>query len=160
MNNNNNIWKTSINELISIFRESLNSVIPSMEKGKIPWRKGESYDEWDDISHSLYKALIKTNLYKELEKSNLVNYDGYYENYSKYDYLLVKSKVYLDNSLVFYNFISKNEPHDYLEAMVIDKYENSIEILELKYENLDFSFVKKNGLNIEIITELEIDLDE
>jgi hypothetical protein len=55
-------WMTTVNEAVLIFREALLAVIPACEKGHIPWRDDESYDDWDLISDSLYRAFVVSAL--------------------------------------------------------------------------------------------------
>ena len=38
----NNNWKTSVNELLEIFRSALIAIIPWLEKARIKWKEGQA----------------------------------------------------------------------------------------------------------------------
>lgn len=52
------IWRTSVDELMAIFRKSLLDLIPHLEAAHIPWREAESYDDWDAVAAALYEAIV------------------------------------------------------------------------------------------------------
>lgn len=51
-------WNTSVTELIMVFRGALISIIPWLERAKIYWKNGESYDDWDNIVNALYENIV------------------------------------------------------------------------------------------------------
>lgn len=52
------IWRTRVEHLMSIFRDSLLALIPHLEAARIPWREEEAYDEWDNISEALFENIV------------------------------------------------------------------------------------------------------
>ena len=48
-------WNTSIKELLLNYMGALQAIIPWLEKSRIPYLEGESYDEWDAITSTLYE---------------------------------------------------------------------------------------------------------
>jgi hypothetical protein len=48
----------AVTELVGLFREALLALLPVMEKSRIKWREGESYDPWEEIERALYKSII------------------------------------------------------------------------------------------------------
>jgi len=151
------IWKTSVNELLTIFRGALTSILPWIEKAKIEWKEGESYDDWDNIASSLYNNIVCSSLMGEvLDEYSIAEYSFVYENYSDIDFILVMSNNYKNNILAFVSFQSIVSPFDCVEVAMLD---NSLEIVEhltLKLDNLEFAFMKKNNATRAIISDIEV----
>jgi len=47
-----------VTELVGLFREALLALLPVMERGRIQWREGQSYDPWENIERTLYESII------------------------------------------------------------------------------------------------------
>jgi hypothetical protein len=47
-----------ITELVGLFREALIALLPVMDKSRIQWREGRTYDPWEDIERTLYYSII------------------------------------------------------------------------------------------------------
>ena len=81
----------SIDKILDIFRESLLQLVPKAEELGIPWKEGESYDEWDEICQVLYKSFVKKPIEWGTTKENsgvlIPDYDMLYANYSDFSYI-------------------------------------------------------------------------
>jgi hypothetical protein len=107
-----NPWITTVNEAVDIFRDALLAVIPSCERGHIPWRDDESYDDWDLISESLYRAfVVSALLYSNEWKSpqELPRYGFHVEDYSGLSFL---SPAACPTELAFVCLLTDSSPLD------------------------------------------------
>ena len=153
----NNQFIVSVNELIKVFRDTLISVIPFLEKVKIEWRQGQSYDDWDNISMTLYQNIVCSSLYGEVRNEYPINkYEFAYNDFSKLDYILVYCKEYSDKKLAFISFQSVNTYLDYVKVAVLNNLEINIGYLELRQGNLEFSFNKRTLGKRELKNEIMI----
>lgn len=48
----------TITDLIVNFQAALQGLVPCVRRVRVPWKRPEAYDEWDDIATALYQALI------------------------------------------------------------------------------------------------------
>jgi hypothetical protein len=141
----NQKFEISVNDLIKVFRDALISLIPFLEKVKIEWRQGQSYDDWDNISMTLYQNIVCSSLYGEVTNEYPINkYEFGYDDFSKRDYVLVICNEYSDKKLAFVSFQSVKTPLDYVKVAILDEADLKIGYLELKQENLNYSFNKIN----------------
>jgi len=113
------IWRSTITELIGIFRESLEALIPAMEKARIPWREGEAYDDWDEIANTLFKSIVINSLAEELSGAlHLSEYDVHYEDYSKRSFLQVATDS--GDRTAFVKFAMVDRPFDSIYAVALN----------------------------------------
>jgi len=139
--------KISIYKILGIFRESLLQLIPKAEELGIPWKEGESYDEWDEICQVLYnnfvKKPIKWTIGKENSRVLIPDYDMLYENYSDFSYIACAMPNKSDKHyLMFHSFISQNGIYDMVRCVKIDECGKKIdeEFVCFPYQNLSFIF--------------------
>jgi len=152
-----NSWKTSVSELLSIFRGALIAIIPWLEKAKIKWKEGEVYDDWDNIAESLYRNIVCSSLTGEVDSSySIAKYNFQYEDYSTIDFIQVKSENHSDKSLAFVAFQSISTPLDYVKVAELNKSDRVVGYLDLKQEDLEFVFVKNNAGKKEVIDKVEV----
>jgi hypothetical protein len=136
-----NIWQTSVNELMGIFRGSLLSLIPWLEKARINWKEGEAYDEFDNIAESLYKNIVCSSLFGEtLDEYPIANYDLIYKDYSELNFVRVLSNVHKDKLLAFISLQSVNNTFDSVKTVSLDSAFHPVEYLVLDLANVDFSY--------------------
>jgi hypothetical protein len=133
----------SIKKLMDLFRESLESLIPSLEKAQITWDTFEDYEEIETISESLFDLIvryqlndyIKTKYNKEL---TLPNYGFYNKNYAGFDCIEVKTEDSEDR-YVFVLVESKNGAFD---TVMCDKVDDDGNIIsrenEFIWDNVNF----------------------
>lgn len=56
------VWKTTVDELVAIFRDALIAVLLSLRRAQIRWDDLHAYDDWDAISETLFKAIVADSL--------------------------------------------------------------------------------------------------
>jgi hypothetical protein len=47
-----------VTELVGLFREALLALLPAMDKARIEWREGLTYDPWENIERTLYDSIL------------------------------------------------------------------------------------------------------
>lgn len=163
---NNNIWKTSVNELLHIFEGALLAVIPWLEKAKINWKEGEAYDDWDNIVEAIYGNIV----YASLECSplyisskgevmceySIAKYNFHYEDYSSMDFIGVKCMNNPEKQYAFVAFQSNVTPFDSVKVAELDNKEKLLGYVSFKNENLEFSYIKRSDGIRKIIREIEV----
>ncbi len=136
-------WKTTVNELIYIFRGALTDIIPWINKAKIKWKEGESYDDWDNISSALYENIICTSLYSEvLDSYPMAKYLYGYDDYVDLDHIRVKDGKQPDKDLAFISFQTNFTPLDSLKVAILDKSDKVCGHSTLNYKDMEFIFVR------------------
>ncbi|SRR5579883_528682 len=48
----------TVTDLVDTFRTALLSLVPFAERLRIPWRDGESYDDWDAVAEVLWRSFV------------------------------------------------------------------------------------------------------
>jgi len=154
----NETCKISVTELMNIFRGAMLSIIPWLEKAKIPWKDGQAYDDWDNILDALYKNIVCSSLIGEVSVASeyaIARYNFHYDNYSKVDFILIKSEEYDNVELAFVAFASELSPFDGIKVAVI-KDNSVVEYLVLPQKGIEFIYVKNATSTKEFISEIDI----
>lgn len=56
------VWETSVEEVMIIFRDALASLAPFLAKARISSKEGEQYDDYDAISEMLYEKIVVNSI--------------------------------------------------------------------------------------------------
>lgn len=153
----NRKWITNVRELLVIFKEAITSIIPSLEKARINWKDGETYDEWDNIVESIFENIVFSTFIGEvLSEYNIAKYDFYYEDYSNINYIGVRNKEYLDKKFAFVSFQIDLLPIINIKVAELDELEKVISHTNLRFDDVEFYFVKNNEGKKEYIDTIEI----
>jgi hypothetical protein len=111
----------TIAEVLLNFRAALVAVLPMVETLGIPWRRGDAYDEWDDLVSCMYKQLVG-NLITALDDPNagaslrLAEYDMMLSDYGRYAVIEVDSGALGPGRWVFHAFGTDKAPFDLVEV--------------------------------------------
>ena len=70
----------TVTEVVANFRAGLMSLLPSVERLGITWKRPDAYDEWDNLAAAVYQALVVEPLRAsipevEQERFNPPDYD-------------------------------------------------------------------------------------
>ena len=112
--NTSSYQRFQIPQLLLILQESYVSLIPAIEKAKLPWRNEIAYDEWDRIADSLFDAIVINPVLHSLECSEIANIARYgflYEDYSARSFFLITDSS-TSSQFVFLQFITAENPFD------------------------------------------------
>lgn len=154
-----NNWKTSVTELLAIFRGALLSIIPWLEKAKIKWKEGESYDDWDNISESIYMNIVCSSLIGDVASEyGIAKYNFDYNDYTPINFIEVRDKDNSEKKFAFVAFQSNFSPLDSVKVAELDKMNKVVGYTNLKFDSLQFVFVKNINGEREVIDSLEVAL--
>jgi len=153
------VWKTSVTELLTIFRGAVIAIIPWIEKAKIPWTDEDAYDDFDNIVESLYNNIVLATLENGvLTEYSTARYGFHYTDYSKMDFIIIKSTEHPDKRLAFVCFNSLGSPLNRVHAAILNKENVVTGFLTIDLDNLEFGFVRNAADYEEAITELNVTL--
>jgi len=131
--------------LIYLFREAILSLVPVLEKAKIPWRE---IDLFDDVCESIFQIIVQPKiesyfLSKQTEAPPLAKYGYFYKDYFKTGYIeVIPEKVEHPSGIyVFVMFTSKKQPFDTVVCNLIDEKGNVLKRdVEIPYDEVSFRF--------------------
>ncbi|MBK9381980.1 MAG: hypothetical protein IPN39_11675, partial [Chitinophagaceae bacterium] len=151
-----NIWKTSVTELLAIFKGALLAIIPWLEKAKIKWEVGEAYDDWDNIAESLYKNIVCSSLAGEVAlEYGIAKYNFKYVDYASINFIEVRNIENSERKFAFVAFQSDSSPLDSIKVAELDKYDKVVSYTNLEFDGLEFVFVKNINGKKEVIDSIE-----
>ena len=107
-----------VSEIVENYRSALIAVLPSVEYAGIPWRRPDSYDEWDAIASVLYESLVVAPLRWGLEEQEqhcfeMPKYDLLLESYAGLSWIEVLGPT--PDKHMFHAFGTAREPFDIVE---------------------------------------------
>ncbi len=110
-------WKTDVTALVGILQQAFQTLVPSLEAAKIPWREGEAYDDWDAIADVLFEQVVVRSIRWSLpadegERLQTPRYDMIYPDYSAMSFLSLEVESGTSQILVFHSFGTTNRPFD------------------------------------------------
>ena len=117
-------WATSVSELVGLFRDALLALIPVFERAHIPWRDGESYDQWDEVGAVLFDKLVREPLTWALDDGpdlSLLDYDLAVPTWSGRSFVAVRHPMVPgDSTAVLLRFETRLAPLDTVAVGLID----------------------------------------
>lgn len=51
-------WETSVGELLTLFRDAMQALIPVAERAHMSWKEPDAYDDWDAICQAIYRSIV------------------------------------------------------------------------------------------------------
>jgi hypothetical protein len=152
-----NPWITTVNEAVLIFRDALLAVIPACDRGHIPWRDDESYDDWDLISESLYQAFVVSALVHSAEwkpPHELPQYGFDVEDYSGLSFL---SPAAYPTELAFVRFETHSSPLDTVLFRRLDPEGKAIGEESVLLDKVYFVLSARSGGSMAMIDEIKVE---
>jgi len=152
-------WKTSVTELLVIFRGALLAIMPWLDKAKIKWKEGEAYDDWDNIAESLYANIVCSSLTGEISSEyRIAKYNFNYDDYVSINFLEIRDENNYEKKFAFVAFQSNSYPLDSVKVAELDKMDKVVGFTILRFENLEFVFVKNINGKKEVVDSIEVEL--
>jgi hypothetical protein len=113
----------TLTELLGVYRSAVLTLIPVVTRIHMPWKDGESYDDWDVIAESLWKGIVVGAISDALHAERALDLPRYgfsYDVYASQDLLVVDSQsellvvqqFVLDGSIVPRLKVSNVNPAD------------------------------------------------
>lgn len=150
-------WSTTVSEVVDVFRNALIAIVPWLEKARIGWREGDAYDDWDNISNALYENIVCSSLFGEVaQEYDIVGYDFITNDYSRVNFILVRTGQYEGNDLAFVSFQSIDRPMDMIKVAVLEKSGSVVERKLIRCNEVEFVFVKRIGGTMETVRTMEV----
>jgi hypothetical protein len=135
----------SISKLMDLFRDSLMSLVPELEKAQVTWDSFDEIEEIDTICESLFNLIIfnKLDVYVsgKFEKSpKIPKYGFFIKDYADYDTIEVTLED-SDSRFIFVMLASREEAFDTVLCNQIDDKGHIVQRdIEFKIENVEFTF--------------------
>ena len=124
------VWNVSIYKLLSNLQGALKALAPWMNLSNIPYSEQSSYDDWDSIAESLYKAIIVNSIAhsKNFNHQNqFPQYDIHYNSYKGLNFIALEQKNNNDHYFAFVSFSGGTE-FDLVNYCKIDK--RTLQVIE------------------------------
>ena len=160
MSRSTHVWHTSISMLLFNFREALVAILPYVDAVKIGWRDHEAYDDWDEISSSLYRNMVEKSILHSIEcrqDLKVPPYDLLIPSYCGYLHIAVIFPQY--SNLAFIGFSTQNDPFDSVKCVSIrDGQVIHDEILYLPLKECEFAAVYESASIAMSITDITLEI--
>lgn len=110
----------SVHDLLMIFRDALIALVPSMNRAMIPWREGESYDDWDLITEALYRSIVVGSCEDLLEHSRpIARYGFMIPDYLAHSFIAVSLPRNGPTPAAFVRFATLEVPFDMVRVRTL-----------------------------------------
>jgi len=114
----------TITEILLNFRAALVAVIPTVERIGIPWKRPDSYDEWDAIATVLFENLVVHTVRWSLpdparEGFRLPPYDLLLQKYGGVSTIEANHPGLPDGRWLFHAFGTSEKPLDIVELRLL-----------------------------------------
>jgi len=150
----------TIQELLLIFREALVSLIPSMEKAKIPWRDPDAYDDWDSIAMQVFSSIVE-NACREVinDAFPIPQYGMTMGDYSELSFIDVSSRDSRVVNCVLICLTTKDLPFDTVRIQTLDPAtRRGMTITEIPWESAQFGLSVNKGGRVSRISHVSVTL--
>ena len=100
-----------VTELVGLFREALLALLPVMERSRIKWREGQSYDPWENIERTLYKSIIGSCVENTMPAGSVMRLASYglmQPTYADQSFLVSSD----NKNAAFLELVTRSEPFD------------------------------------------------
>jgi hypothetical protein len=153
-------WRTTVGELMQIFRDALVALVPALDRARIGWRSPDASDNWDAIVQVLFDNIVVSALQwslplKQQERFAVPKYETTHRFYGYRNFIQVI--VDDDRRLVFHSFDSQKDLFDTVRCLLLD--ENgaviSPEPVSVPFESAAFALRLLGGI---ALTDLEVAL--
>ena len=115
-------WHTSVTELVSILQESFISLVPILERSHVPWRDGDSYDQWDAIAEVLFATLCREPLEWAIGSDlGLAPYDMEVADYSDCSFIVALHQELPPGRAALQRLRTVQMPFDTIEVALLDQ---------------------------------------
>jgi hypothetical protein len=116
----------TVTDVLLNFRKALLAILPAVERVGIPWRRPDSYDDWDAVASALYNALVvEVFRWSVPSPSNelfrMPEYDCLLESYAGLCLLEVSHPAFQGGWYLFHSFGTDESPFDMIEVRRISE---------------------------------------
>ncbi len=142
------ILETGVSRLIGIFRESLLSLIPCLEKANITLEELRENDLFDNIAETLFQIIVLSKIENHMKNKynyipHIPKYGFLYKDYADTSFfeVLPKNVDYRSGTYVFVMFSSKEKPFDTVVCNLTDENGKVLKRnIEIPYDIVQFRY--------------------
>jgi hypothetical protein len=120
LTNHRTVWRTTVTDVVGVFRDALIALIPSLERARIPWRDGEASDDFDALAKAAYATYVlsafRFGLTTDEEAIHVPPWDLYVTTYAESDWIEVISNDTAERPLALVGFKTRDTPFDTVTA--------------------------------------------
>lgn len=130
---NEEVWHTSVTELIHTFRDCLAAVAPVLERARFRTEEPNTSDDWDDVADALFEHVVGRSIRWSIEVGHEVHLGSYatlYRSYEERPRIEVIPSVRPPNPLIFHSLVSSQERFDRVSALTLATLQTIIVPLE------------------------------
>lgn len=114
------VWETSVEEVMTIFRDALASLAPFLDKARISSKEGEQYDDYDAIAELLYEKIVINSIKWAFADSEEIEIPAYGFEFDSERHNAFIEVDFGDESnreqFVFQDFVSENNAFDTVKS--------------------------------------------
>jgi hypothetical protein len=116
----------TVTDMLLNFRQALLAILPAVERVGIPWRRPDSYDDWDAIASAMFNALVVEVFRWHVRSSSnglfrMPGYDLLLESYTGFCVLEVSHPALQGGRHLFHSFGTCDNPFDMIEVRRISE---------------------------------------
>lgn len=153
------VFKTTVSELVGIFADSVEALLPHLARAKIAFTAEAAYDDFDEITAVLFNRIVRASVGDELEGwYQLAAYGMYNGSYSSRSFIRVHSLTNKTDLLGFVEIEFDENRNVWVKAAKLDG-ELSVSGFERLAPNCcDFSMIKNKASGWVEFSEVEVKL--
>jgi hypothetical protein len=155
-------WRTSVHELVLLFREALIALTPVLDGAHIVWRDGQGYDQWMHITWTLFGQIvvdaIEYGLSEGAEKLDIPNYNQGFHDYARQSFIVVETDEHHPASVILFTKFSDDDEGRFGDVQCSRRSpDGSSDEVRLPVERCHFVLMRRlpDG-TLERVTDLEI----
>ena len=151
-----NTWHTSLSEAMRIAQEAMRTLVPIVEKARMPWREPNNYDDWDLIASSIYRAIVVMcveNSSEFAQASAISDYDRRVEDYSQLSFLTDLASAHLS---AFVSFVTDREPFDACLFAELDEHDRVKNTVRRPFDEVDWAVTARQGNGLDKFRSLTV----
>jgi hypothetical protein len=149
------VWETSVEEVMIIFRDALASLDPFLAKARISSKEGKQYDDYDAIAEMLYEKIVINSIkwsFADSQEIELPVYGFEFDSAKHTAFIEVCLEIESDQKqYVFQNFFSEENPYDkvvcYPFGTAQSLFSAETAYVSLKDCSFQLRYKKENGCN-------------
>ena len=155
--------KYKINHMMLNFRDALISLVPVFDAIDVDWKHEEDqYEEFDEISETLFRNLVVRDLARAFESENLLQslqYGFQPTNHNTDSYIGIRPKGDGLSIGRFLSFTTTNSPFDKITYIPTSNSDLKNACQVVPVEDFDFLFCHRNRQNqVQEIFEISVEL--
>ncbi|MCT2584637.1 hypothetical protein [Actinophytocola gossypii] len=147
MEDEDDVYTASIDELISNFRSALIALVPVAERARMVWADAmEQHYEWEKLQQAVFNAFVAQPIAMDRGRDDaqlpLSTYDIDVADYSPMSWISCQSSLEEDLALV--RLVTHEHPFDIVQAAKVDSenFQRS-SVVEIPYERSSFCYIRR-----------------